>query len=257
MNSHAKTNLTRILIVDDHAMVRCALRALIQRRSGFRVIGEVGNSADALAITKQQKPDIILLDIDLGSESGLDLLPQLITAAPEARVIALTGLRDPEVHHGAMLRGAIGLVSKEKSVDTLIRAIEKVRDGEVWLDHSTMSNLLSEMSRPNPAKEDNPEAVLIATLTPKEREIIPLVAEGLRNRQIAQRLHISESTARHHLTAIFSKLSVENRFELIIFAFRHGLVTASERQEATPPPPISRGVAAAAVSARVAGKHGG
>jgi len=115
------------------------------------------------------------------------------------------------------------LVLKERSTEILLKAIEKVHAGEVWLERSMIAAVLSEMTRKNERKPTNPEAANIATLTPREREVITLIGEGLRNKQIAQRLFISETTVRHHLTSIFSKLHVSERLELVIYAYRHGL----------------------------------
>jgi DNA-binding NarL/FixJ family response regulator len=168
-------------------------------------------------------PDIILLDLDLGDESGLDLLPELIAAVPDARIILLTGLRDIEIQRRAILLGAMGLVSKQKAADTVIRAIEKVYAGEVWLDRAMIASILNERVNTNAAPDQNVEALRIAKLTEREREVIQLIGEGIKNRQIAERLYISEATVRHHLTSVFAKLGVADRFELVIYAFQHGL----------------------------------
>ena len=215
----------RVLLVDDHAVVRSGLRVLIDSRPGLKVAGEASNRADALATAAREKPDIVLLDLDMDGESGLDLLPQLREAAPEARVIILTGLRDPEAHYRALRLGAMGLVLKEKAAEIVIKAIEKVHAGDVWFDRSTMGNVIAEITRPNGGKKDDPEAAKIAALTEREREVVSLIGEGLKNKQIAARLFISETTVRHHLTSIFNKLGVSDRLELVIYAYRPGLAT--------------------------------
>jgi DNA-binding NarL/FixJ family response regulator len=116
----------------------------------------------------------------------------------------------------------MGVVLKEKAAETLLRAIERVHAGEVWLERAMMASVLSQMTRAS--QQPDPEAAKIATLTTREREVIALIGEGLRNRQIAERLFISETTVRHHLTSIFAKLEVADRLELVIYAFRHALV---------------------------------
>ena len=213
----------RILMIDDHAMLRAGLRMIIESHIGMVVVGEAENRRESLAAIAHETPDIILLDLDLGDENGLDLLPELITAAPDARIILLTGLRDPEVQRRAILLGAMGLVSKQKAADTLIQAIKKVYAGEVWLDRAMIASILNDRINTSVAADQNVEALRIAKLTDREREVIMLIGEGIKNRQIAARLYISEATVRHHLTSVFAKLGVNDRFELVIYAFQHGL----------------------------------
>jgi len=213
----------RILMIDDHAFLRAGLRMIIESHIGMVVVGEAENRRESLAAIAHETPDIILLDLDLGDENGLDLLPELITAAPDARIILLTGLRDPEVQRRAILLGAMGLVTKQKAADTVIRAIEKVYAGEVWLDRAMIASILNDRVNPNIAPEQNVEAPRIAKLTERKREVIGLIGEGIKNRQIAERMYISEATVRHHLTSVFAKLGVTDRFELVIYAFQHGL----------------------------------
>ncbi len=212
----------RVYLVDDHQLIRDGLRALISVQPGLNVVGDSGERAEALAQVGELQPDVVLLDIDLGNDDGLDLLPYLLDRAPEMRVIMLTGVRDPEQHRRAVLLGAMGLVLKEKAADTVMRAIKKVCAGEVWLDRTLIASILNERARGQPASHSQ-EDEKIARLTEREREVIALVGDGLRNRQICERLVISEATVRHHLTSIFSKLNVADRFELAIYAYRHHL----------------------------------
>ena len=215
--------LIRILMIDDHALLRTGLRMIIESRTGMIVVGEAENRRESLAAIAHEIPDIILLDLDLGDENGLDLLPDLLAAVPDARIILLTGLRDIEVQRRAILLGAMGLVSKQKAADTVIRAIEKVYAGEVWLDRTMIASILNDRVSTSVAPEQNAEAQRIAKLTEREREVIQLIGEGIKNRQIAARLYISEATVRHHLTSVFAKLGVTDRFELVIYAFQYGL----------------------------------
>jgi DNA-binding NarL/FixJ family response regulator len=117
----------------------------------------------------------------------------------------------------------MGLVLKEKAAEVLLQAIEKVRAGEVWLDGAMIASVLREMTHTREAQPVNPKSARLALLTEREREVIALVGQGLRNKQVAERLFISETTVRHHLTAIFAKLEVADRLELVIYAYRHGL----------------------------------
>src|SRR4029434_2983091 len=160
---------------------------------------------------------------DVGGENALESILMLLRTAPEARILVLTGVRDPEIHRQAIRHGAVGLVLKVKAVETLLQAITKVRAGEVWLESTMIARVLGDLTRPQPSPQVSAEATKIARLTEREREAITLVGEGLRNKHIAERLYISEATVRHHLTAIFAKLDVSDRFELAIYAYHHGL----------------------------------
>jgi DNA-binding NarL/FixJ family response regulator len=217
--------LTRVLIVDDHALVRAALRILLESQPGVVVVGEASGVDEALGITNREQPDVILLDLDLGNVRGIDLLPQLHMAAPNTHVVVLTGVRDAEIHRQAVRLGAVGLVLKEKAAEVLLQAIDKVCAGGVWLDTMLIADVLSEMTRPKFKQPTDPEEMKIASLTAREREVIELVGQGLKNQAIADRLCISEATVRHHLTSVFAKLGVDDRLQLAVYAFRHGLVS--------------------------------
>ncbi|MBI3325997.1 MAG: response regulator transcription factor [Nitrospinae bacterium] len=126
----------RILIIDDHAILSTRLRMLIESQPGMAVVGLAANAPDALAAATRERPDIILLDLDLGGQSALDFLPELAAAAPNARVLILTGVLDPDLHRRAVRMGAMGLVLKERAAEVLMQAIEKVHAGKVWLERS-------------------------------------------------------------------------------------------------------------------------
>lgn len=214
------TPTIKVLIVDDHAVVRAGLRMLIDQDPDMKVTGLAGNRSEALAAATSEQPNIIILDIVLGDDDGLSFLPELRAVAGNARVLVLTGLRSPESQRRAMRAGAMGIVLKEHAAEVLIKAIKKVHQGEVWLDRLAMGSVLQEISE---NKQPEPDKEKIASLTEREREVIGLVGEGLKNKQIASRLFISETTVTHHLSSVFSKLEVSDRLELIIYAFRHGL----------------------------------
>ena len=210
----------RILIVDDHAIVRAGLRMLIDQNPAMTVVGVAGNRVEALELAASQQPNLILLDILLGEEDGLAFLPELREAVANVRVLVLTGLRSTESQRRAIVAGAMGVVLKEHAAEVLIKAIHKVHEGEVWLDRTMMGSVLEEMTQ---TPETDPEQAKIASLTDREREVIGLIAQGLKNKQIGQRLFISETTVTHHLTSIFSKLEVSDRLELVIYAFANKL----------------------------------
>jgi two-component system, NarL family, nitrate/nitrite response regulator NarL len=220
------TEAIRVLIIDDHVLVRAGLRILLESQRGITVVGEASHAAEAMTTITRERPDIILLDLDVATD--LDLLPALHTITSGARVIVLTGMHDLESHRRAVRLGAIGLVRKEQASEVLLQAIVKVHAGEAWLDRALVASVLGEMTRTGAVQPADLEAVKIATLTPREREVITLVGQGLKNRAIAARLCIGEATVRHHLTSIFSKLGVVDRLALVIYAYRHGLSDFSQ-----------------------------
>ncbi len=241
----------RIQLIDDQVIVREGLRLLLESQSGLHVVGDAASCNEAVALAQSEQPDVILLDLDLGDSHGLNCLSELLTVAPKTKVLILTGVYDLDVHHAAISSGAMGIVRKLEAGDVLVKAIRKVSAGEVWLDGVLMARVLSdlwntrtpsadapatapalsdkerhlaEMWRPkNQPQQDDYESVKIARLTEREREVVTLIGEGLRNQQIADRLCISVITVRHHLSSVFSKLEVGDRFELAIYSYRHGL----------------------------------
>jgi DNA-binding NarL/FixJ family response regulator len=219
-----KESAIRVVLVDDHAVVRTGLTLIIEKHDDLRVIGEAATREEALALVVAEQPDIILLDLDLGEDSGLKMIPELAESAPESRIIALTGLRDPKILRDAVKLGAMGIVKKEEAASDIIQAIREVEKGSAWLDRSMMGQVLSDIVAPKTKKD--PEMDRIATLTDREREVVGLVGEGLKSKDVAERLFISETTVRHHLTSIFSKLEVSDRVELMLFSYRNGLAKA-------------------------------
>jgi DNA-binding NarL/FixJ family response regulator len=218
----------RILIVDDQLVVREGLRMLIENHPGTKVVAMASTRSEALDILAREACDLIILDLELGGYSATSFIPQLRDAARSARVLVLTGSRDSAIHQKAAQLGAMGVVVlKEDAADLLLKAIEKVYNGEAWLDRVTLGTLLFQMS--NQEKESlDPRAKKISSLTDRERQVIALIAEGLKNRQIAERLFISPTTVTHHLSSIYSKLGVSDRLELVIYAFANKLAKMPE-----------------------------
>jgi DNA-binding NarL/FixJ family response regulator len=197
---------------------------LIDSQEGMRVIGEASDRNEAVSVAAMKQPDIILLDLHPGNQDGVGFIPDLHAVARDARVLVLVGVSDPQAHTRATLLGAVGVLSKEETAAVLVKALEKVSMGEAWIDRATMASVLTELSRRNGSVEKDYDAAKIATLTERELQIVSLVCTGLKNKEIADRLFISESTVRHHLSSIFSKLGVTCRLDLIIYANRQGLV---------------------------------
>lgn len=197
---------------------------LIESHARLKVVGEAKNRAEALPIIAREQPDVVLLDLDLNGESGFDLIPEINESSKGTRILVLTGIRDPEIHQQCVRLGARGLVQKQVAAEVLVKAIERVNAGEMWFDRTMMNNILNEMLHKKNAMETNPELAKIASLTEREKQVITLVCKGLKNKQVAERLFISDTTVRHHLTSIFSKLEISDRLELVIYSYRCGLV---------------------------------
>jgi len=209
-----------IMIIDDHVVIRSGLRMLIEHDQRMAVVAQAGNRLEALERATSARPDVIILDLLLGDDDGLSFLPELCQASPNSRVLVLTGVQNPDSHRRAIRRGAMGIVLKEHAAEQLLKAIMKVHEGEVWIERSMMGSMIQELNKPTHV---DPELTKIESLTDREREVISLIGEGLKNKQVGERLFISETTVTHHLSSVFSKLEVSDRLELIIYAFRHGL----------------------------------
>jgi len=215
--------LVRILLVDDHVVMREGLRMLIENNADLKVVAEAAGCDEALKAASRELPDVVILDLDLGSDSGLDIIPQLVSLHEKLRVLVLTGVRDAELHRRAIRLGAVGIVTKDRAGEMLSRAIRAVTAGEVWVDHGTTALILQELRRASEAPRLTAEAARIASLTSREREVVAQIAQGFGTARIAQELFISEKTVRNHLASIFDKLMVSDRLELAIYAVRHGL----------------------------------
>lgn len=212
----------KVSIIDDHAIVRAGLRMLLENSPRMSVLWESATASAVLADESMARPDIILLDLDLGVEKGLDRLPELLDRFTPARVLVLTALTDTQQHLAAVASGASGVVVKEQAPEDLLQAVEGVHAGEAWLEKSLMAAVIGNLSQDATEKAD-PEAEKIARLTPRETEIVSLVSEGMNGERIAAHLKISEATVRNHLTSILGKLDLANKFELAVYAHRHQL----------------------------------
>lgn len=213
------------MLVDDHRTVLWGLTKLIDgEKPRMEVVGTATNCTEAIDLADRTGPDVIVLDIDLGKQSGIDAIPAFV-GRTETRVLVLTGLRDASLHDQAVLAGARGIVLKEDPPETILKAIEKIHEGELWLDRVTTGRIFGELSRTGTTPRRDAEKAKRSLLTVRERELISqLVADPSANyRKIAERLHITEHTVRNHLTSIYSKLGVINRLELHVYAHRHGL----------------------------------
>jgi len=231
----------RVLLTDSHSFMRGALRSLLSQNDDLLVVAEAADCAAVLALSADLQPNIILLSFHLVDGESTACIPWLRAKFPSAHVIILAIPSDPAVQQRVVLHGARGLIERDHSAMTLLKAIERVHAGEVWASRAVLSAVLTELSSLSEdgstepqdgsrAEDGQPvvplgeESASIATLTQREREIIPLICQGLKNQQIAEQLFISERTVNKHITSIYSKLGVSDRLELIIFSQRNSLV---------------------------------
>ena len=215
----------RVLLVDDHRTVLWGLERLIDgEKPRMEVVGTATNCPDAIQLADKLRPDVIVLDIDLGGQNGIAAIPELV-ARSKGNVLVLTGLRDPSVRDNAVIAGARGIIHKEEPAETILKAIDRIQHGELWLDRVTTGRIFIELSRAGGTSRRNPPKTKTSLLTTRERELIgELAADPSANyRKIAEKLQISEHTVRNHITSIYGKLGVQNRLELFVYANKHGL----------------------------------
>ncbi len=213
---------TRVLLVDDHVLFRKGLASLISGRPGFEVVGEAGNGLEAQERARETKPDVILMDIHMPGCSGLEAVGAIKREMPNVGIIMLTVSEDEDDLFAAIKNGAQGYLLKNLNPDDLFKMIETVRKGEAGLSPAMMARILDEFRKPTRSTEE-PESVR-EELTPRELEVLQLVAQGASNREIAEALVISENTVKIHLRSILAKLHLQNRIQAATYALREGLV---------------------------------
>lgn len=209
----------RILLVDDHEVVRLGLKALLDHHAQFEVIGEAGTAKEAIEQVGRLHPDIVLMDIRLPGTSGIEACEEIIKHYPETRVVMLTSYAEDEMLFSAIRAGASGYILKQISSEDLVRALEAVGRGEALLDPAVTQRVFQEVRRA--VKEE--EASAFANLSQQERHVLMLVSEGKTNREIAKALFLGEGTVRNYVSSILSKLGVSNRAEAAAYAVEHNL----------------------------------
>jgi DNA-binding NarL/FixJ family response regulator len=212
-------NVVRILVADDHAVVRAGLRALLERQGHFRVVAEAGSGEEAIAKAKEARPDVAVLDIRMPGVSGIEACRQIIALDIGCKVIMLTSYAEDELLFAAIQAGASGYVLKRIGDNELVQAVERVSRGEGMLDPAMTATVFTEMRKANAAQQ----AAAFSELTPQELSVLALVADGLTNRQIAVKLYLGEGTVRNYVSSILAKIGVSNRAEAAAYAVKHNL----------------------------------
>ncbi|QWD77365.1 response regulator transcription factor [Polynucleobacter sp. MWH-Svant-W18] len=218
MNTDANTNLIKVQVVDRQQIALWGIDQLIKQDGRFQVCATATNAEDALKHAINSKPDVIVLDPELGDEDGIGLISTLIDKT-KAKVIVYTSTQNPTALDQSVVKGARGVINKTEPVDILLKAIEKIHIGELWLNRNATSRILLQIAQANSPKELSLEQKKLKTLTSKEEKVtraIQLHSEKTL-KQISESLHISEHTLRNHLASIYDKLGVRNRMELYVF----------------------------------------
>ena len=212
----------RVLVADDHAIVRRGICALLDTEPGIRVVGEALNGHEVLSKTRELQPDVILMDLVMPGMDGLEATQQITTSQPGTRVLVLTGFSGDDEIIPAVRAGALGYLLKDSEPEELVQAIRQVHQGKSSLHPTVARKLLRELS---PQADHDSQAGL---LTGRELQVLRLVAQGQTNRQIAEELSIAEATTRRHVTKILSKLNVDSRTQAALYALREGIATLDE-----------------------------
>jgi NarL family two-component system response regulator LiaR len=211
------TQSIRILIADDHAIVREGLRALIETEPGMDLVGEAGDGVEAVRLACTLEPDVILLDLVMPRMNGLEAIAAITADLPGTRILVLTSFAEDDKVFPAIKAGALGYLLKDTSPRALLQAIRDVYEGESSLHPTIARKLVGELHRPSHPPPAGQE------LTEREVEVLGLVAQGLANQEIANRLFISERTVRKHVSNILGKLHLANRTQATLYALRTGL----------------------------------
>lgn len=207
----------RILIADDHEVVRMGIRALIQQHAHLHVVAEAATGEEAVELALQHKPDVVVMDVRMPGMLGVEACQKIVQQLPNTRVVMLTSYAEDDLLFAAIRAGASGYVLKRIGSDDLIRTIEAVGRGESALDPSMTEAIFRELRHTEKSKE----AALFAELTSQEMRVLALIADGLTNREIASRLFLGEGTVRNYVSNLLSKLNLSNRAEAAAFAVQH------------------------------------
>jgi two-component system, NarL family, response regulator NreC len=212
----------RLLLVDDHKIVRAGLKMLFQAEPDMEIVGEASSGASALTRVSELQPDVVVMDVAMPGMSGIEATRQIKEASPETAVIALTMHEDEQYFFQMLAAGAAGYVPKRAAPDDLVSAIRAVSQGQVFLYPSLAKLLVADyLQRTEPEAELSPAA----ELTPREREVLTCIAEGYTNREIGEKLTISVKTVDRHRENIMHKLNMQSRVDLVKYAIEKGLIT--------------------------------
>lgn len=213
----------RLLIVDDHPLFREGLKAILRRDPGFSVVAEAGGSAEALRLAKTSRPDLAVLDISLPDRSGIQLARELRTMLPDIAILMVSMHAKADYVSEAVKAGAQGYLTKDAATQRLLEGLRAVAEGTFYLDPALSMEVSRELLVSGTRRTDD-SASAYDSLTPREREVMRLVVEGLANKEVATALGISVKTAEHHRASLMRKLGLQNTVELVRYASKLGLI---------------------------------
>jgi DNA-binding NarL/FixJ family response regulator len=214
----------RILLVDDQELLRMGFRMVLEAQPGMEVVGEAGDGREALALTRQLQPDVVLMDVRMPGMDGVHATRVLVDGGSSARVIILTTFDLDEYAHAALRAGASGFLLKDAPTADLLSAIRAVASGDAVVAPSTTRRLLETIAHQLPVAQMDVAAPQPSSLTPREGEVLIAVARGLSNAEIAEALVLSEATVKTHVGRILAKLELRDRVQIVIYAYDHGLI---------------------------------
>ena len=216
-----KDKIITVMIADDHVLMREGIKQLLELEDDIDVIAQAGDGEEAVEVVLSYNPDVILLDINMPKMNGIEVLRKLKDLGARSKIIMLTIHEDKEYLFETMKIGANGYVLKDSDADSLVKAIRDVNDGNTYIQLSIASLLVEGIIGND--KELSKDMLRIKALTKREYEVLTLIAEGLNNRDIANRLYISEKTVKNHVSSIFKKIEVNDRIQAAIFAFKNNI----------------------------------
>lgn len=206
---------TRVVLCDDHDLVRRGLRALLETQATMGVVGEAGTADEAVALVEELRPDVVVMDVRMPGRSGIEACRDIRSAHPDTRVLMLTSFADDEALFTSIMAGASGYVLKQIQGPELVEAIKKVAEGQSLLDSAVTERVLARLRGDEPIAVAGPEH-----LTPQERRILTLIAEGLTNRQIGERTNLAEKTVKNYVSNVLAKLGLSRRTEAAVYLVR-------------------------------------
>jgi DNA-binding NarL/FixJ family response regulator len=221
----------RLIIADDYPVVRTGLREIFEKEPDLEVVGEAANGREVVEKVQELAPDIVLLDLNMPDVDGLSAMRKLQEAGNRTKILVLTGSEDKRDYIQAMKLGCSGIVLKKTPPDLIVKSIRKVHEGEIWLDSQTTAAVMRHFSSPHPGPAPEGSGRERAPLSNREREIVILVAQGHKNKEMAEKLFISEQTVKNHLHNIFDKLGVSDRLELALYAIHNGIYTGPAKND--------------------------
>ncbi|WJH37174.1 response regulator transcription factor [Paenibacillus aurantius] len=208
----------KVLLVDDHEMVRIGLAAVLGTEEGIEVVGEASNGADGIRLAQEYKPDVVLMDLVMEGMDGIESTRRLLQICPECKVIVLTSFLDDEKMYPVIEAGAFSYLLKTSRATEIAQAIRAAAKGQPIIESQVASKMMNRFRQPKPSQLPHEE------LTEREMEVLRLVASGKSNQDVADELYIGIKTVKFHVTNILAKLGVEDRTQAAIYAYRHGLV---------------------------------